>query len=116
LPNRTNTSGAVGKIKGAEMVTSTKLSLHPMLWIAVLAVVLFCAAATAAITGWPPASIDRTKDDIEHPNPDQNVTAPDASSAAHAPDREPPPLAHQISASAVGPHAPIEACLNQTIG
>ena len=40
---------AVGKIKGAEMATSTKLSLHPMLWIVVLAVVLFCAAATAAI-------------------------------------------------------------------
>jgi outer membrane lipoprotein SlyB len=53
------------------MITENKRTLHPMMLIAGIAVILFCAAGTAAIMGWIPSSIGRNAENVELANEKQ---------------------------------------------
>jgi outer membrane lipoprotein SlyB len=46
------------------MITENKRTYHPMILIACITLILFCAAGTAAIMGWIPSSIGRNVDNV----------------------------------------------------
>jgi hypothetical protein len=56
------------------MMTLTEPTPHSALWIAVLAVILFCTAATMAVTRWIPDANERTEENVELVNPDNSST------------------------------------------
>jgi hypothetical protein len=45
------------------MKSQTNDSLHLMIWTAAISVILFCATAAAAISGWVPFALGHTGDD-----------------------------------------------------
>jgi outer membrane lipoprotein SlyB len=47
------------------MITESKRTLHPMMYVAGAAIILFCAAGTAAIMGWIPNSMGQNRDSAE---------------------------------------------------
>jgi outer membrane lipoprotein SlyB len=80
------------------METQTKTSRHPMLWIAGVAITLFCAAGVAAIMGWIPTSIGQSHEAV--------VLAPEAPKAKVAVKHAAPPVTRTAAAPAA-PAAPV---------
>ena len=85
------------------MTTQTDKSPHLLMWIAGIAVILFCAAGIAAIMGWIPTSMGRTSDNIE-PVKSGKLSANTAKPAAaktHTPsEAHTPPVAVATNAPA----------------
>lgn len=53
------------------MMSENKRPFHPMMLAASIALILFCAAGTAAIMGWIPSSIGRNVDNVDMTNEKQ---------------------------------------------
>jgi len=71
IPAQTPGAGSKEGIKMATQVVKTASTLHPLAWVAGIAVILFSAAGIAAIMGWIPASMsgdvnDRTSKSAPH--------------------------------------------------
>lgn len=78
------------------MNTQTVKSPHLLIWIAGIAVILFCAAGIAAIMGWIPTSMGRTSDNTEPVNSGKlstNTAKPAAAKTHMAPEPHTPPVA-----------------------
>jgi outer membrane lipoprotein SlyB len=51
------------------MDTQSSKSPHPMVWVAAIAVVVFCGAGAAAFLGWIPSSVSKTAEPIAAAKP-----------------------------------------------
>jgi outer membrane lipoprotein SlyB len=81
-----------------ETQTSTSKSPHPLLWVAAIAVIVFCGAGVGAVMGWIPTSLGKP-DEAVLTKPEQPRAAPARVAAAHpapaqaAPAKAPAPVA-----------------------
>nr|GEU28434.1 hypothetical protein [Tanacetum cinerariifolium] len=83
--------------------SSARAGMHPLLLIAAVAVILFCAVGTAAIMGWLPKS-----------NANGDLPAPGAAPLAAAPVAQqeqalPSPAPQQLAAADTAPREPVRA-------
>jgi outer membrane lipoprotein SlyB len=96
------------------MTTDTRGTAHPIMWIAGIAVTLFCAVGIAAIMGWIPTSGGTVaeKAALTQPEKTQPAPVPHASVAKPkpAPSRTPPPP--PVAAAPVSVAPPVQVASN----
>jgi outer membrane lipoprotein SlyB len=93
--------GTARKVINMEtQVIKDNKSPHPLMWIAVIAITLFCAAGIAAIMGWIPTSIGGASDSAALTKSEKPQTSAAKSPAAKAPAAKAPVAPAQVANNA----------------